>query len=262
MACSGGSSVAPDTCSYLEITASIGELLNNKRVKINFSHSMKQTTITTTDLLVSIESEYVIDFSWTASYSSPTTLDITLDVTTALQGKEELTVKLLNSKTFRTNNGGCVKPDKFKVSMKSSLASVAETAEAASGMTQYITMAGIVCTFAVLLVCGASLELIWSLLNTLQLISFLPLMIPFYPAHVRIMFQILEFSNMDFEILSNFFKRIISIDGLISDSYSDRFLENGIDSPLFLSNCASLIFSLGLSVLALSACIILYKLIR
>jgi len=78
--------------------------------------------------------------------------------------------------------------------------------------------------------------MIWSLLNTLQIISFLPLMIPYYPEHVKIMFEILEFTNMDIEFISNLFKQFINIEGLEVPSYDSRFLDNGIGSPLFLAN--------------------------
>ena len=78
--------------------------------------------------------------------------------------------------------------------------------------------------------------MVWSLVNTLQIITFLPLMIPYYPEHVKIMFEILEFTNMDIEFISDLFKQFIAIDGLSLPSYNSRFLDNGIGSPLFLEN--------------------------
>ena len=61
-------------------------------------------------------------------------------------------------------------------------------------------------------------------------------MIDYYPEHVKIMFEILEFVNMDIELLSNIFTSLTSIDGLNTAPYSHRFTENGIESPLFLTN--------------------------
>jgi hypothetical protein len=68
------------------------------------------------------------------------------------------------------------------------------------------------------------------------MISFLPFMVTYYPEHVKVMFEILGFTNMDIEIFSDFFKKIIFIDGLEVPSYNQRFFENGIDNPLFLSS--------------------------
>ena len=78
--------------------------------------------------------------------------------------------------------------------------------------------------------------MLWSLINTLQLISFLPLMITFYPEHVKIMFEILGFVNMDIQVLSDLFKKYINIEGFKTPSYNPKFLENGIDTTLFLDN--------------------------
>jgi hypothetical protein len=101
---------------------------------------------------------------------------------------------------------------------------------------QYFVIAGMLGIFGLLLILGSSLELIWSLINTLQIISYLPFMIPYYPEHVKIMFQILSFVNLDIEFLSDFVKDYISIEGLNTSIYNARFIDNGIESPLFLDN--------------------------
>ena len=61
-------------------------------------------------------------------------------------------------------------------------------------------------------------------------------MVPYYPDHVKIMFNVLEFVNMDIEYLSNLFKSITKIDTLETPSYNVRFMNNGIETPLFLHN--------------------------
>jgi cysteine-rich repeat protein len=259
---SGGTSSTPDSCFDLVIIASIGELINNEMVIITFSDPMKPATFDINDLSISISSDIVVKFTWTASYSDLTTLTIRFQIDTALQGGENLKIKLINSKKFRTPIGGCVQPSTFSLTMSSSLTAVAASAQAASGYTQYIIMGGVFLIFAVLLVWGTSLELIWSLVNTLQMISYLPFMVTYYPEHVKVMFEILGFANMDIEIFSDFFKKIIFIDGLEVPSYNQRFFENGIDNPLFLSSWASILFSLGMSVFTLLVCLTVYMLVR
>ena len=129
-----------------------------------------------------------------------------------------------------------MQPEVFSTTLKSSLESSAASASAASGFMQYVILGGMACTFGLLLLLGGTLEMVWSLVNTLQIITFLPLMIPYYPEHVKIMFEILEFTNMDIEFISNMFTQFIRIDGLDMPSYNSRFLDNGIGSPLFLEN--------------------------
>jgi hypothetical protein len=87
-------------------------------------------------------------------------------------------------------------------------------------------------------------------------------MISYYPEHVQIMFRILEFSNLDIQIFSDLFKQLISIDGIELPSYNSRFFENGIENPLFLSNCSSILFSLLLSVTTLLTLVSIYYLAK
>ena len=147
-----------------------------------------------------------------------------------------MSIRLANYKVFRSVYGGCVVPESFSFTLKSSLESSAASAAAASGYLQYIILGGMMGTFGLIMILGGSLEMVWSLLNTLQLISYLPLIIPYYPDHVRIMFEILEFTNMDVGFISDLFTQFIKIDELDVPTYNSRFLDNGIGSPLFLEN--------------------------
>ena len=119
---------------------------------------------------------------------------------------------------------------------KSTLIDAEESARAISSVAAFSTYTGLIVTVAFIIIGGGSLEMIWALINTLQLISYLPLMTPYFPEHVRIMFFILKFANCDFELLSNMFKYIISYGGNSDSEYSELFTRNGIESPLFFDN--------------------------
>lgn len=87
-----------------------------------------------------------------------------------------------------------------------------------------------------LMVFQGSVELIWSLINTLQIITYLPLITPYYPEHVKVMFAMLEFVNMQIPYMASLFSKLFGFLHLNAPSYNDRFLSNGINSPLFLEN--------------------------
>ena len=131
---------------------------------------MYQTTIDLVDLYVSIKSEAKVKFTWTATYINTTTLKLSLDLHSVLQGTEVLEIKFINGKVFRGPDGGCVEPDKLSTNLKSSLLKSAESAEAISDVTSYIILAGIIFMMVLLFCMGGTLEMIWSLINTLQLI--------------------------------------------------------------------------------------------
>ena len=131
---------------------------------------MFQTKIDLLDLYVSIKSDAKVKFTWTATYTSSTILKLSLELQSVLQGTEVLEIKFINDKVFRGPDGGCVEPDKLSTNLKSSLLQTAESAEAISDITSYLILAGIIFMIALLFCMGGTLEMIWSLINTLQLI--------------------------------------------------------------------------------------------
>ena len=257
--CTGGTPTSPDVWSKLQIAATIGTVAADNSVDISFNHTMLNATIGLNDLYVQIDASSSITFSWSAAYTNSTVLHLQTNVNQVLQGTEILHVKFINSKRFRGPHGGCVRPDMLNATMPNSLASSVQTASSASNPIKFITMIGILLIVGWLLLIGSSLELIWSLVNTLQLISYLPLMVPNYPQHVQIMFELLGFTNFDIEFISSFVKNTLHLDQISAPSYDSRFLDNGIGNSLFLSNWASILFSLFLSMLTLTACATLYS---
>jgi hypothetical protein len=125
----------------------MGELIANDQIILTFSDAMLQTVIGVNDLNIDITSEMKTSFTWTASYFDLNTLKINLTIISALQGGESLIIKLVSDKKFRTPFGGCVKPSKFTITMASSLTNVAASAQAASDLTMYIVMIGVMVLF-------------------------------------------------------------------------------------------------------------------
>ena len=257
----GGTSTSPDVCSLLEISASIGTVSTDNSVDISFNHTMLNTTIGLNDLYVQIDASSSISFSWSAAYTNATILHLKTNVNKVLQGTEILKIKFINNKIFRGPHGGCIKPNSLNATMPNSLASSLETASSASSPLKYIIMIGILLIIGGLLLIGSSLEFIWSLINTLQLVSYLPLMVPNYPQHVQKMFELLGFTNLDIEFISNLVKNALNLDEISAPSLNVRFSDNGITNSLFISNCASILFSLFISICTLAACATLYSLL-
>ena len=257
----GGTSTSPDVCSLLEISASIGTVSTDNSVDISFNHTMFNTTIGLNDLYVQIDASSSISFSWSAAYTNATVLHLKTNVKQVLQGTEILKIKFINNKIFRGPHGGCIKPNSLNATMPNSLASSLETASSASSPLKYIIMIGILLIIGGLLLIGSSLEFIWSLVNTLQLVSYLPLMVPNYPQHVQKMFELLGFTNLDIEFISNFVKNALNLNEISAPSLNVKFSDNGITNSLFISNCASILFSLFISICTLAACATLYSLL-
>lgn len=80
-------------------------------------------------------------------------------------------------------------------SVVSSLQGSVNQVNAISGAAKYSTYIGIAVSLLLVVIGGGSLEMIWGLINTLQLVAYLPLMTPFFPEHVRLMFFLMGFTN-------------------------------------------------------------------
>ena len=113
-----------------------------------------------------------------------------------------------------------------------------------AGFATYSAYTGVLVTVGLVIIGGGSMEMIWALINTLQLIAYLPLITPYFPKHVRTMFEILKFANGDFEFLSDLFNLLVSFSMKGTKEFNDIFTKNGIDTTLLLDNSASLIMSL------------------
>lgn len=121
--------------------------------------------------------------------------------------------------------------------------------ESASSFTQFSTYTGVLFTIALVIIGGGSMEMVWALVNTLQLIAYFPLMTPYFPQHVRTMFEILKFANGDFEFLSGMFDSIVSVSRIQPREFSYVFTRNDIETSNFLENASSLMMSLLLSLI-------------
>ena len=242
--CKGGSNISRDTWNPLKISAMLESISSTNQITISFNHTMKQTSISLKDLSVSIDASYLVLFDWTASYTNQTTLTIDLALHTALLGGELITVQFTNYKVWRGPNGGCLVTQSITAKAISSFMNSEAAASSMSGFAQYSAYLGIVVTLLLVIIGGGSMEMLWALLNTMQLISYLPIMTPFFPNHVRIMFKILKFTNLNFEFLSQAFQYSIPVDFTPNSNISDVFQNNGIDSSLFLINWSSFIFAI------------------
>ena len=221
---------------YIEPTLS--EISEDNDFEVYFNTSMQQGEITNEDLIIEIESPYSISYSWEAEYINDTTLSVEISTSGVFEGGEILTVKFVNSKVFRSPIGGCLTEDELESEMVSSLAGSVELVGSFSMFAEFSAYLGIVVAVALVILSGGSLEMIWTMINTMQLISYLVLMTPYFPDHVRVMFQLVKFSNCDFEFLSDTFDRIVSFSSSDSEGqpYNTLFGKNDFESTSFFDN--------------------------
>jgi len=84
----------------------MSDMQDDNSVTLTFDYDMQQSVIGLNDISVSVSSDILVKFDWTAVYSDLRTLVISFNIYSALQGGEELTIKLNNYKVFRSPTGG------------------------------------------------------------------------------------------------------------------------------------------------------------
>ena len=244
----GGTPTSIDSCftKYISVTEFAVSSTDSTVYLFTFNDTMDEVDITQNDMIVSIDSSYLLDYDWSAKYISNQQLAVTVDVVSVLTGLETMTINFTNPKKYRTNIGGCLTKYSYSITMTTNLQDSVDQAKSMGFFSQFFTYSGLFIIGGVILVLGGSLEMLWSLINTLQIISYLPLITSYFPEHVRVMYGILELTNLDIDFMANLFKKITTISNIDVGIKNSRFTSNGIESPLFLNNAASLILSFWL----------------
>lgn len=102
------------------------------------------------------------------------------------------------------------------------------------------TMSGLLINLAVAMILGTTMEAMWSLLNAVQLLNFLPLINVDVPANMNALFELLGFANMDIQLVEEaFVNYMIEADELEQEPYNEHFEDYGLESHSILVNSAA-----------------------
>ena len=207
----GGTINTKDVWSLLYIKATLSKGAISNTYDINFSSEMKQISVSLNDLLVTVSSKYSILYTWSANFINEKVLRISIETNYVLIGDETVSIKFINYKEFRGPYGGWLVNTEIISNASGNLKKSEETASSFSVFAKYSAYFGIIVTIILIIFGGGSFETFWALLNSMQIISYLPLMTPYFPQHVRIMFQVLKFSNLNFDFFIWYFYGFTSI---------------------------------------------------
>lgn len=89
---------------------------------------------------------------------------------------------------------------------------------------RYTTQVGLTANFAIAVFQNKGMELVFGMLNFIQLITLLPIIPIYMPDHTRWLLRKLEFSNMDFDIFKTIYLKIRGLENWDDNSISYTFL--------------------------------------
>ncbi|CAI2361767.1 unnamed protein product [Moneuplotes crassus] len=225
-----------------------------KEISYTFNDTMKNVSFTEEDIgceFYGPSGDYTLQCN--AVLQSDTQIKLKYSVSPAIIGGagEILVVKLLKITSFKSSNLIPIATE-YEYRYGFNTIEASEQAQAAGSGTSYTFIFSFAISLSISLLTGGSMELMWSLANTLQIVFILGLLNLYFPANLSAMFSYLKYSNFDnpvTEMLSSFALESISI---ISAPISPGFEELGFSSTSFLINSLDKIFLLlflGLLVL-------------
>ena len=211
------------------------EILTGNDLELTFNDTLSIVEIPSTSLYISIygpESSY--EFTWTAEYTSSTTVyvDLTIDTQTIGEDNEIIVLEFLDSDIFTSvySERG-VSPE---LQLSDYLDQNEGTQNAASfGQTTMVIFLASVFLTVISSFGGNSMELMWNLTNTTQILYFLSKVYVNFPADVVQFFSYLRYSNAKNQYLSDFSFMFVSDSNYKRGTVNDR-----IEDKAFYVSCA------------------------
>jgi hypothetical protein len=203
---------------------------------IIFNDTMKTDTIDSTDLEIDVYgSVSYYEFSWAAEYIDNKTIEIQTKFVTPLLGNqnEQVVVKFITPEKFLSAESS--RSVNKKVQLSGYLFNQdSTTASKSLGQTTMIVFFVSVGVAVISSFGGNSMEIMWNLMNTLQLMYFLSFINVNFPELMSEMFKYLKYANADNEYMKKFTFLLIPEDkferGEVNEKLGDKaFYVNSAD---------------------------------
>ena len=219
----GGSSTTPDVCIENQFMpkASMTVMMSNN-LYIEFNDTLYMQNIEQSDLMVRIfGSEQNYEFSWIAQFIDQSSVSVIMSIQSNIvgQGDESVVLDFLNPDKFVSiySKRG-VNPQELSGYLNTYKS--AQTSSTSIGQT---TMIVFLCSVVIGLISsfgGNSMEMIWNLTNTLQIIFFLSYTYVNFPDNLSTFFTYLQYTNAANPFLSEITYLILPPDNFKRGSVS------------------------------------------
>ena len=176
----------------------------NFSVMFVFNDTMRQSQITSNAMSLSMtgdQAPYTI--RWSASFIDDKHIKLSISVSPQIIGGMDgiLKISIIDTRYYKNIYGIAIaSPISLEVSLNKISPPESATAAAKSAGYTFLITFGVSIWATVL--SGSSMELMWSMSNTLQIIYFLGLMSLYYPPHTLVVFNYIAYSNFQNPIFS------------------------------------------------------------
>ena len=233
------------------------------KITIEFNESMLNQNITKDDVNLDIlgpNDPYNI--SWNSTFDQNSFIVSFTSSPILFGGIGETVVLQLNEiSKFKSSNKISLKSAKeykFKV-VKLSPSESAQSAGSGASYTFIITM---VLSLGVSVLTGGSIELMWSLANTLQIMFFFGMLKLNFSSDLVLMYSYMKYSNLDNPVSDFLSEKIISFMDFAQNPVSDSFGSLGFESTEMVLNCLDKLFMILFILVVLLVLFLLFILAR
>ena len=190
-----------------------------------FNDTMANFSFTESQVICEFSgSSFDYEISWVPTFISKEELIVRFLVTPQIVGgiDEALSITLKDVSAFKSKDGISIStPYEFKYTFDD--LQVSEVMKMSGTVFSFAFIVTFLISILVNILTGSSMELMWSLANTLQIIFILGLLDLNYPANLRFAFSLMNYANFDNPLtpyLAEFMKKHLNI---ISASISSEF---------------------------------------
>ena len=250
--CSGGSTTSSDT--WIEnnfMPISTLTVLPNNDLELNFNDTMVETTIESSDLYIRVygpEDEY--NFDYTAEYTDNTTVIVYMNFQTSIQGNlnELIVLEFTNTDKFvsyhSSRSVSIENEQSGYLNKQNNQNNTGILGQSAMYIFLISIIIALVSSFG-----GNSMEMIWGLMNTLQIIYFTSYIYVEYPSELDSFLEYLGWANGNNEYISQLSYLVVSdehfTDEIVNDKIGEKsfYLNSSDKFPILLVTLAVFIFT-------------------
>ena len=262
--CEYNSSAIRDYCSSIYFPPIVTDFsvdITSSKATFTFNDTMTKSELANSDVTVEADgpnSPYTV--SWSYSFSSDTKLDISYSISPQFIGglSETITIDLSNVDKFKSVNMIPIS-NSIQYSYVYEEIPASATAEAAGAGASYTFLFTAGISIGVSLLTGGSMEQMWSLTNTLQIIYYLSLLNLFFPSNLLAILQYMSYSNFDNPITEFISSQVIAGFSIVSTPVSGQFGKVGFESSNILVNALDKILILLMMLILIIVFALLFK---
>jgi hypothetical protein len=170
---------------------------------------------------------------------------------------EKLSITFFDVESFK-NIDGVPMESSTTVNIKIDPIEMSPSLSSSIQTMSYFYLLNLLISVAANILIGGTMELMWSLANTLQVLYFLGLLDLSFPYHTLALFKIMRYSNFDFPEANLVFEKIFSSSYYEEYEINEAFTEMGFESKNFVSNASDSILFVSLLILSAIAVIAIF----